>query len=223
MTTSIDTRNQALRDALHAMLWRHKASMTNWTQARADAQRDGELDLASSIANTAIAALSGFPIENAIAALAMQEPASEPVPASAPSCVGFVSPEVIARLLDGRAANSVDISATRGNVFTEPLYVAPASAPSCCEGVTSTDILREWFGGDRYARDYEYLDTSFREQAECVARWLRARAQPCRCGELQKNRIQKLEAALEKVAQEGSIHGGAWCASVAAHQLGISR
>jgi hypothetical protein len=31
------------------------------------------------------------------------------------------------------------------------------------------DVLREWFGGDRYARDYEYIDANFSEQAQRVA------------------------------------------------------
>lgn len=38
--------------------------------------------------------------------------------------------------------------------------------------VTRTDILREWFGGDRYARDYDYLDANFGEQADRVLTYL---------------------------------------------------
>lgn len=35
--------------------------------------------------------------------------------------------------------------------------------------VTSSSILREWFGADRYARDHEYLDANFGKQAQQVA------------------------------------------------------
>jgi len=34
--------------------------------------------------------------------------------------------------------------------------------------ITRTDILREWFGGERYARDYEYLDASFGHRADAI-------------------------------------------------------
>ena len=36
---------------------------------------------------------------------------------------------------------------------------------------TKIDVLREWFGGERYARDYEFIDASFGAQAEAVARF----------------------------------------------------
>lgn len=38
--------------------------------------------------------------------------------------------------------------------------------------VTSSSILREWFGADRYARDHEYLDANFGKQAQQVVDWL---------------------------------------------------
>jgi hypothetical protein len=38
--------------------------------------------------------------------------------------------------------------------------------------ITSIDILREWFGGERYARDYEYLDANYGRQAQQVVDWL---------------------------------------------------
>lgn len=38
--------------------------------------------------------------------------------------------------------------------------------------VSSKRILREWFGGERYARDYEYLDANFGKQARQVADWV---------------------------------------------------
>lgn len=47
---------------------------------------------------------------------------------------------------------------------------ALASKPQ--SAVTATDILREWFGGERYARDYEYLDANFGEQAARVVDYL---------------------------------------------------
>lgn len=37
---------------------------------------------------------------------------------------------------------------------------------------TRIDILREWFGGERYARDYEYLDANYSEQATRVVAYL---------------------------------------------------
>ncbi|MBZ9888082.1 hypothetical protein LB559_09035 [Mesorhizobium sp. BR1-1-3] len=53
------------------------------------------------------------------------------------------------------------------------------------EAVTATDILREWFGGDRYARDHEYLDANYGKQARQVANYLALRAalSPGRIGE----------------------------------------
>lgn len=36
------------------------------------------------------------------------------------------------------------------------------------------DIMREWFGGDRYARDYEYLDTNFGHLAQRVVDYIAA-------------------------------------------------
>lgn len=59
------------------------------------------------------------------AALAVMEREGEAKP------VAFVTPEVMARLRQGKAANHVDLSALRGNVFTEPLYASPSpEAPS---------------------------------------------------------------------------------------------
>ena len=49
----------------------------------------------------------------------------------------------------------------------------PDPTPRVIEGepvaVTKTDILREWFGGERYARDYEYIDANFGKEASRVA------------------------------------------------------
>lgn len=39
-------------------------------------------------------------------------------------------------------------------------------------------ILREWFGAERYARDYEYLDANYGKQAKRVANFLNARTAP---------------------------------------------
>lgn len=33
------------------------------------------------------------------------------------------------------------------------------------------EVLREWFGAERYARDYEFLDANYRKEAEAVARY----------------------------------------------------
>jgi hypothetical protein len=52
------------------------------------------------------------------------------------------------------------------NVLEAALSLAPqvkVKPPS------KIDVLREWFGGDRYARDYEYIDANFSEQAQRVA------------------------------------------------------
>lgn len=38
--------------------------------------------------------------------------------------------------------------------------------------INKIDILREWFGGERYARDYEYLDANFGAQAQSVVDYL---------------------------------------------------
>jgi hypothetical protein len=167
MTQTPTDHNQALRDALHAMLWRHKASMTNWTQARADAQRDGELDLASSIANTAIAALSGFPIENAIAALAMQEPA----PASA---------------CDHRwgGGNDGEYCIKCGTEKS-----APASAPSCCGWEEAAKIIEQnQITNTNQGDGTPYLSPRKHGSTEglAYAAAIRARAQPCRCGEVRE-------------------------------------
>jgi hypothetical protein len=51
---------------------------------------------------------------------------------------------------------------------------APLPAPREGEQITRTVILREWFGGDRYARDHEYLDTNFGVQADRVVSYLEA-------------------------------------------------
>ena len=54
-----------LREALNAMVSRWKSSKQNWTQAACDADRE----LSVTIQNTVLAALDGFPIEQAIKAL----------------------------------------------------------------------------------------------------------------------------------------------------------
>ena len=50
--------------------------------------------------------------------------------------------------------------------------------------VSHIDILREWFGGDRYARDYEYLDANFGKQAKQVSTYLAGRASQPYSGEV---------------------------------------
>jgi hypothetical protein len=68
-----------------------------------------------------------------------------------------------------------------GSHHCHDCYTAILSAldvPAQAEGVkgaraiTATDILREWFGGDRYARDYEYLDANYGPQATRVATYV---------------------------------------------------
>lgn len=60
----------------------------------------------------------------------------------------------------------------------EPAGVVKTAAPKThVEGrdgwrITSIDILREWFGGERYARDHEYLDANYGRQAQQVVDWL---------------------------------------------------
>lgn len=46
---------------------------------------------------------------------------------------------------------------------------ADASGEVERKAITWVDVLREWFGGERYARDYEYLDANYRKNAERVA------------------------------------------------------
>jgi hypothetical protein len=43
------------------------------------------------------------------------------------------------------------------------------SSPEVTEAMHAIDVLREWFGGDRYARDYEYINANYMEQARKVA------------------------------------------------------
>lgn len=52
----------------------------------------------------------------------------------------------------------------------QALHVTASERPVCW-----IDILREWFGGERYARDYEYLDKNYAEQARRVEAFLNAR------------------------------------------------
>lgn len=49
--------------------------------------------------------------------------------------------------------------------------LAALSAPPAgvVKPLSKIDVLREWFGGDRYARDYEYIDANFGRQAQQVA------------------------------------------------------
>jgi hypothetical protein len=49
---------------------------------------------------------------------------------------------------------------------------ATSTPEPVAELVAPEGILREWFGGDRYARDYEYLDANYGKQAQQVADWL---------------------------------------------------
>lgn len=55
------------------------------------------------------------------------------------------------------------------DAFYEGLSAARAVAAGAA---TPTDILREWFGGERYARDHEYLDASYGKRAQQVVNWL---------------------------------------------------
>ncbi len=57
-----------------------------------------------------------------------------------------------------------------------PVASSPAAADAGepAKALRASDILREWFGGDRYARDYEYLDQWFGGQAERVAAYIRS-------------------------------------------------
>lgn len=48
----------------------------------------------------------------------------------------------------------------------------PEAGTSEREPVARADILREWFGGKRYARDYEYLDASYGAAADRVLAYL---------------------------------------------------
>ncbi|TPN03845.1 hypothetical protein FJ973_29835 [Mesorhizobium sp. B2-1-3] len=64
-----------------------------------------------------------------------------------------------------------------------PTHIIPkalAALSPCLDGAepvtTTTDILREWFGGERYARDHEYLDANFGKQAGQVVDYLALRA-----------------------------------------------
>ena len=43
-----------------------------------------------------------------------------------------------------------------------------SGASTACKVINRTDLLREWFGGERYARDYEYLDANYGAQADRV-------------------------------------------------------
>lgn len=55
--------------------------------------------------------------------------------------------------------------------------IATTTDERAVEALTWIDVLREWFDGDRYARDYEYLDANFGEQAKRVAAYIAALAQ----------------------------------------------
>jgi len=59
--------------------------------------------------------------------------------------------------------------------LTAAPHPAPAPIDGRGEAVTKADILREWFGGDRYARDYEYLDANFGNQADRIVAFITAR------------------------------------------------
>ena len=54
----------------------------------------------------------------------------------------------------------------------EFLNSSPTAQTGEAVAITRTDILREWFGGDRYARDYEYLNVNFGAQADRVVAFL---------------------------------------------------
>lgn len=66
---ALQARVGVLEEAGKAMLRRHSVSLQNWTQAAADAQRSGDRELFVQISNTALTALSEFPVEQARAAL----------------------------------------------------------------------------------------------------------------------------------------------------------
>ena len=58
-----------LEAGLRGMLTRHSAAKQNWEQAAVDAQRAGDFALRDRITNTALQALTGFPVTEARALL----------------------------------------------------------------------------------------------------------------------------------------------------------
>lgn len=56
-------------------------------------------------------------------------------------------------------------------------FAHASAAASAAVKLTRTDVLREWFGGKRYARDYEYLDAQFGQAADRIISFLSARAE----------------------------------------------
>ena len=64
-----EERISELEEALKGMIRCHAASLQNWQQALADAQASGNGTLAVDIQNTALVALSAFPVDAAKAAL----------------------------------------------------------------------------------------------------------------------------------------------------------
>jgi hypothetical protein len=85
--------------------------------------------------------------------------------------------------------------------------------PSTHVQVTSIDILREWFGGERYAGDHEYLDGNYGKQAQQVVDWLTAQSE----GRLEvlarrhEKALQigaKMREALEHIADEENVYKG---------------
>lgn len=64
-----------------------------------------------------------------------------------------------------------------GKIDESPLIQAFARhrTRALLEAIKPVEIIREWFGGERYARDYEYLDANFGKQAKHVADFLNLR------------------------------------------------
>lgn len=72
--------------------------------------------------------------------------------------------------LDGPAVRAMFVEKITAATPREPSSNAHTERPVCW-----IDILREWFGGERYARDYEYLDKNYAEQARRVEAFLNSR------------------------------------------------
>jgi len=73
------------------------------------------------------------------------------------------------RMLDGleKLAKELDprIRAARDDLRTTP-PASDAAVPA--RPVMRMEVIREWVGGERYARDYEYCDATFKDQADRV-------------------------------------------------------
>lgn len=66
--------------------------------------------------------------------------------------VAWVRPEVLAKLLDGRAASHADLSKVRGGCFTEPLYTRPAEQVEPAAAYTI-----DYLGCEYVSRDVESI------------------------------------------------------------------